>query len=71
MIFIASELNKNRPENEDFKMLDRLNTEIPHGASVKSAGTSTYDGTHYDHKSLEVLGKGLPLSLRNCIRNKN
>ena len=30
MIFIASELNKNKPENEDFKkMLDRLNSEIP------------------------------------------
>ena len=58
MIFIASELNKNLPENEDFKkMLNRLNNEVPHGASVKSLGTSTYEGTHYDHRSLEVLGK--------------
>lgn len=58
MIFIASELNKSQPENEDFKkMLDRLNREIPFAASVKSIGTSTFDGTHYDHKSLEVLGK--------------
>jgi len=58
MIFIASELNKNQPENEDFKkMLDRLKSEIPYATSVKSIGTSTFDGTHYDHKSLEVLGK--------------
>jgi len=38
-------------------MLDRLNREIPFAASVKSIGTSTFDGTHYDHKRLEVLGK--------------
>jgi hypothetical protein len=69
MIFIASELNKNRPENEDFKkMLDRLNTEIPHGASVKSAGTSTYDGTHYDHKSLEVLGKRFAIKFKELYQ---
>ncbi len=58
MIFIASELNKDQPENTVFKkMLDRLNTEVPLATTVKSVGTSTYDGTHYDHKSLEVLGK--------------
>jgi hypothetical protein len=58
MIFIASELNKDRPENKDFKkMLDRIKTEIPHAATVKSAGISTYDGSHYDHKSLELLGR--------------
>ena len=58
MIFIASELNKDQPENTAFKkMLDRLNTEVPLATTVKSVGTSTYDGTHYDHKSLEVLGK--------------
>jgi hypothetical protein len=69
MIFIASELNKNRPENEDFKkMLDRLNTEIPYGASVKSAGTSTYDGTHYDHKSLEVLGKRFAIKFKELYQ---
>ena len=70
MIFIASELNKNQPENEDFKkMLDRLNTEIPYGASVKSAGTSTYDGTHYDHKSLEVLGKRFAIKFKELYKN--
>ena len=70
MIFIASELNKNQPENEDFKkMLDRLNTEIPHGASVKSAGTSTYDGTHYDHKSLEILGKRFAIKFKELYKN--
>lgn len=58
MIFIASELNKDLPENEDFKkMLGRLNTEIPHAGSIKSEGTSTFDGTHYDHEGLEILGK--------------
>ena len=58
MIFIASELNKDQPENTAFKkMLDRLNTDVPFATTVKSVGTSTYDGTHYDHKSLEVLGK--------------
>jgi len=72
MIFIASELNKKRPENEDFKkMLDRLNTEIPHGASVKSAGTSTYDGTHYDRRSLEVLGKRFASKFRELYKNQN
>ena len=72
MIFIASELNKNRPENEDFKkMLGKLNTEIPHGASVKSAGTSTYDGTHYDHRSLEVLGKRFAAKFRELYQNQN
>ena len=70
MIFIASELNKNQPENEDFKkMLDRLNTEIPYGASVKSAGTSTYDGNHYDHKSLEVLGKRFAIKFKELYKN--
>lgn len=57
LIFIASELNKDKPQNEIFKkMLGRLNSEIPHAASIKSKGTSTYDGTHFDHNSLDVLG---------------
>ena len=58
MIFIAAELNKNKPENKVFKkMLARLNIEVPYAASVKSSGTSTHDGSHYDNKSLKILGK--------------
>ena len=59
MIFIASELNKDQPENTVFKknVGSSSNTEVPLATTVKSVGTSTYDGTHYDHKSLEVLGK--------------
>ena len=58
IIFIASELGKTSPENEIFKkMLDRIDTEIPNASTIKSEGTSTFDGTHYDHKSLELLGK--------------
>ena len=71
MIFIASELNKNQPENEEFKkMLDRLNWEIPHATSVKSKGTSTFDGTHYDHKSLEVLGKRFAAKLKELYQKQ-
>jgi hypothetical protein len=72
MIFIASELNKDRRENEIFKkMLDRLNTEIPHAASVKSEGTSTYDGTHYDHNSLEILGKRFAVKFKELYIKQN
>ncbi len=71
MIFIASELNKNQPENEDFKkMLDRLNSEIPHATSVKSIGTSTFDGTHYDHKSLELLGKRFAAKFKELYKKQ-
>jgi hypothetical protein len=58
MIFIAGELNKNKPENEIFKkMLSRINTEVPNAGLVISEGTSTFDGTHYDNKSLKIIGK--------------
>jgi hypothetical protein len=58
LIFIASELNKDRPENEVFKqMLARLDREIPFSGVVKSKGTHTFDGTHYDNKGLKKLGK--------------
>ena len=58
MIFIAGELNINKPENEVYKkMLSRLKTEVPNAGSVISEGTSTYDGTHYDNKSLKIIGK--------------
>ena len=68
MIFIAGELNKNKPENKVFKkMLARLNTEVPYAASVKSSGTSTYDGTHYDNKSLKILGKRFAEKLKLLI----
>lgn len=72
MIFIASELNKDMPENIDFKkMLGRFNTEVPHAGSVKSEGTSTYDGTHYDHKGLEVLGKRFAIKFKELYLNQN
>jgi hypothetical protein len=72
MIFIASELDKDRRENKIFKkMLDRLNTEIPHAASVKSEGTSTYDGTHYDHNSLEILGKRFAVKFKELYIKQN
>ena len=71
MIFIASELNKDQPENTVFKkMLDRLNTEVPLATTVKSVGTSTYDGTHYDHKSLEVLGKRFATKFRELYQKQ-
>ena len=72
MIFIASELNKDMPENEDFKkMLGRLNTEIPHAGSVKSEGTSTYDGTHFDHEGLEILGKRFADKFKELYQKQN
>ncbi len=37
-------------------MLSRLEDEIPHVATVKAKNTSTYDGTHFDHQSLDTLG---------------
>ncbi|MBL6665638.1 MAG: hypothetical protein ISP66_01375 [Flavobacteriaceae bacterium] len=72
MIFIASELNKDRSENEVFKkMLDRLHTEIPLAAKVKSKGTSTFDGSHYDHNSLEILGKRFALKFKELYLKQN
>ena len=68
MIFIAAELNKNNPKNKVFKkMLARLDSEVPYAASVKSSGTSTYDGTHYNNKSLRILGDRFARKLKLLI----
>jgi hypothetical protein len=72
MIFIAAELKMNKPENEVFKkMLSRLNTEVPNAGSVISEGTSTYDGTHYDNKSLKILGKRFAQEFKELYKKLN
>jgi hypothetical protein len=38
-------------------MLSRINKEVPNAGLVVSEGTSTFDGTHYDNKSLKIIGK--------------
>ena len=57
LIFIAGELNKDNPKNIRFKsMLARLETEVPFAGSVKSEGTKTKDGTHFDNEGLKIMG---------------
>lgn len=69
MIFIAAELGKERPENDIFKkMLSRLEDEIPHAATVKAKNTSTYDGTHFDHQSLDTLGLRFYKKFKECFQ---
>ena len=72
MIFLAAELNKNKSENEIFKkMLAQLDNKVENAGSVKSFGTSTYDGTHYDNKSLRVLGVRFAEKLKNLLKKTN
>ena len=57
LIFIAGELNKDTPKNIRFKsMLARLETEVSNAGSVKSVGTKTKDGTHFDNEGLKIMG---------------
>ena len=57
MIFITRELNKDTTKNIRFKsMLARLETEISNAGSVKSQGTKTKDGTHFDIEELKIRG---------------
>ena len=57
MIFIARELNKGTTKNIRFKsMLARLETEVSNAGSVKSQGTKTKDGTHFDIEGLKIRG---------------
>ena len=57
LIFIAGELNKDNPKNIRFKsMLARLETEVSFAGCVKSEGTKTRDGTHFDNEGLKIMG---------------
>ena len=37
-------------------MLARLETEVSNAGSVKSQGTKTKDGTHFDNEGLKIRG---------------
>ena len=69
LIFIAGELNKDTSKNIRFKsMLARLETEIYNAGSVKSEGTKTKDGTHFDNEGLKIMGNRYAEKLI-CIMN--
>jgi hypothetical protein len=69
LIFIAGELNKDTSKNIRFKsMLARLETEIYNAGFVKSEGTKTKDGTHFDNEGLKIMGNRYAEKLI-CIMN--
>ena len=49
-------------------MLAQLD-KVENAGSVKSFGTSTYDGTHYDNKSLRFWEFGFAEKLKNLLKN--
>lgn len=56
--FIAGQLLNNNPQRQDFNaMILKLPQIVPNTAVVSSAGTYSFDGTHFDSKSQLLLGE--------------
>ncbi len=70
--FIAGELAEEKINRAEFnRMLKETLSKVPYTSVVSSKGLTTYDSTHFDTRSMRILGERYAIATRSLIVGDN